>query len=98
MKRANRQANPSVGKEYKRFRFETFAQSEYAVFDETFIISGFKLEGPKNQSQGASAACARRLHLRADLRERLHSALLLGRADAGRVEDLLGGLRSCGPR
>ena len=35
MKRANRQANPSVGKEYKRFRFQTFAQSEYAVFDET---------------------------------------------------------------
>ena len=35
MQRANRQANPSVGKEHKRFRLQTFAQSEYAVFDET---------------------------------------------------------------
>ena len=38
MLRAIRQANPSVGKEYRRFRLQTFAQSEYAVFDETFIF------------------------------------------------------------
>ena len=38
IKRANRQANPSVGKEYKRFRFQTFAQSEYAEFDETLDL------------------------------------------------------------
>ena len=42
MKRANRQANPSVGKEYKRFRFQTFAQSEYAEFDETAEIEFYQ--------------------------------------------------------
>ena len=42
MQRANRQANPSVGKEYKRFRLQTFAQSEYAVFDETQILVPLK--------------------------------------------------------
>ena len=37
MQRANRQANPSAGKEHKRFRLQTFAQPEYAVFDETLV-------------------------------------------------------------
>ena len=41
MQRANRQANPSVGKEYKRFRLQTFAQSEYAVFDESLVFMVF---------------------------------------------------------
>ena len=59
MQRANRQANPSAGKEHKRFRLQTFAQPEYAVFDETLVWCAL---GSATGGQHVSAISHSRVH------------------------------------
>ena len=51
----------SVGKESKRLRFQTFAQSEYAEFDETHsFLHSPSLGTPRNAAGAGRAGCGAR--------------------------------------